>query len=247
MDPKVKERLIARGVESFHGPGAQLPDSAVFEPPCGIKWAQIQHEFAIGAFSYMVSGFYFAVEIGRYCSIGEAVQMGRQDHPTGWLSTSPFQYLNDKLFSVGDDFSSSAEYHGYISHLVGSVPGTKLQRTKIGNDVWIGHGAFLKAGVSVGDGAIIAAQSVVTKDVPPYAIVAGNPATIKRFRIPPNLISRVLALEWYRFAPWQLGDVPFNDLENAIEYLELKIETGEFKPYVPEKFSLQTVIEESNS
>jgi hypothetical protein len=77
--------------------------------------------------------------------------------------------------------------------------------TTIGNDVWIGHGATVVAGVTVGDGAVVAQGAVVSRDVPPYAVVAGNPAVIKKFRLPPQLVSPMLRSRWWRFAPWQLS------------------------------------------
>ena len=64
---------------------------------------------------------------------------------------------------------------------------------------------MISAGVTIGDGAIVAAHAVVSKDVPPYAIVAGNPSVIKRFRLPVQLISPMLRCRWWRFAPWQLA------------------------------------------
>lgn len=71
----------------------------------------------------------------------------------------------------------------------------------IGNDVWIGAGAFISSGVRIGDGAVVGARAVVTKDVPPYAIVAGTPARIIRFRFEPEVIGDLLALAW-----WNLSD-----------------------------------------
>ncbi|MEP4309738.1 MAG: antibiotic acetyltransferase, partial [Lentilitoribacter sp.] len=78
---------------------------------------------------------------------------------------------------------------------------TKVKVTTIGNDVWIGHGALIKAGVTIGDGAIIAAHSVVARDVPAYATVAGNPAVIKKFRLPPELITPMVRCKWWEYAP----------------------------------------------
>ena len=69
--------------------------------------------------------------------------------------------------------------------------------TVIGNDVWIGYGATIMAGVTVGDGAIIATKSVVTRDVPPYTIVGGNPAHEIRKRFTPEEIERLLELRWW--------------------------------------------------
>lgn len=69
--------------------------------------------------------------------------------------------------------------------------------TVIGNDVWIGYDATILPGVNIGDGAVVAAKSVVTRDVPPYAIVAGNPATVVRMRVPPDIAVRLQAVAWW--------------------------------------------------
>ena len=74
----------------------------------------------------------------------------------------------------------------------------------IGNDVWVGEGCRFMSGVRVGDGAIVAAGSVVTKDVPPYAMVAGNPARIKYFRFSPEIIQKLMKIAWWR---WDAGQV----------------------------------------
>lgn len=86
-----------------------------------------------------------------------------------------------------------------------------MKITQIGNDVWIGHGAYIAAGITIGDGAIIAAHAVVTRDVPAYAVMAGNPAIIKKMRLPSNLISPMLRSQWWQFAPWQLDHLDPSD------------------------------------
>lgn len=70
---------------------------------------------------------------------------------------------------------------------------------EIGNDVWIGYGATILSGVRIGDGAIVGANAVVTKDVPPYAIVAGNPAHVIRMRFSPQIISDLLQIQWWNW------------------------------------------------
>lgn len=221
-----KQRLKDAGIESFHGVHSRFPNEFTCEAPCSIKWMGIEHSLHLGAFSYAVNGFYFGARIGRYTSIGESVQVGRQDHHTNWLSTSPFQYLGTKLFDVGTDFNGGQSFHDYRSHLLTKVPGMDAKITHIGNDVWIGHGSFIKAGVTIGDGAIVAAHSVVVKDVPPFAVVAGNPAVVKKYRIPEKLIQPLLELKWWDFAPWQLNSISFNLIEEAIDQIRLVRESG---------------------
>ena len=177
-------RLEQAGIEVLpRGPSKQvaLPRHTVLEAPGSLKWTDYEHSIEMGAFSYQVSGYCFAARIGRYCSFGEEVQIGRQNHPMSWVSTSPAFYLGDKLFELGHGFAWSKEYHEFKFSFEG--PPTKVRITEIGNDVWIGHGAYIAAGVTIGDGAVVGANAVVTKDVPPYAVVAGNPATIKRWRL----------------------------------------------------------------
>lgn len=109
-------RLKDAGVECFLQ-GSSIPLNTILEPPCSLKWITAQHSLILGAFSYAVSGFYFHVSVGRYTSIGEQVQIGRGDHPTSWLSTSPAFYLQEPIFDVGQDFPGAAEYRAFRPRL----------------------------------------------------------------------------------------------------------------------------------
>lgn len=199
--------LVAQGVEVLRRPGQgaslTLPAHTVIEAPASLKWTVFGHSIELGAFSYQVSGYCFAARIGRYCSFGEEVQIGRQDHPMTWASTSPAFYLNGRTFDLPGGFAGAPEWNAFQTSP--SEPPTRARITTIGNDVWIGHGAMVRAGVTIGDGAVVAAGAVVARDVPPYAVVAGNPATIRKFRLPPLLIAPILRSRWWRFAPWQLA------------------------------------------
>jgi acetyltransferase-like isoleucine patch superfamily enzyme len=229
---ELKQRLFEAGIETLFAPGQIVyPETLRFEPPCSLKWLRIEYDVEIGAFSYAVSGYAAAVTMGRYVSIGEEVNLGRQDHPVAWMSTSPFQYLTMPLFSIGTHFTDADQYHRYLSHFVGMKGGTAVKRTLIGNDVWIGHGAMVRAGVTIGDGAIVGAGSVVVKNVPPYAIVGGNPAQVLRMRLPEKTAERIAATRWWRFAPWQLGKIAFDDGERAAGQLEEIV--GTLSPYEP--------------
>lgn len=227
--------LQDRGIEvlSRGGKAVNLPKNTRLEAPGSLKWTEYEHSIHLGAFSYQVSGYCFAARIGRYCSFGENVQIGRQDHPLTWASTSPAFYLHDQLFSLREGFEGSEDYHSYrIQH---SGPPTKVKITTIGNDVWIGHGALIKAGVIIGDGAVIAAHSVVVRDVPPYAVVAGNPAVIKKSRLPPMLLTPMLRCQWWRFAPWQLKHL---DPANTQHFISGVLAMKDELPFAPSTVDL---------
>jgi Acetyltransferase (isoleucine patch superfamily) len=237
LDDKLIKILKERGVTTFLQPGAQLPDDTLFEPPCSIKWMNIQHSLSLGAFSYAVSGFYFACRIGRYCSFGEQVQIGRHPHPMHWASTSPYFY------SRFDNVLDQSPPEGVEVHpqdfLKSSLP-RELKITHIGNDVWIGHGAFIMPGVTIGDGAVVAAQAVVTKDVPPYAIVAGSPARVIRYRFDERTIERLLGIKWWDFAPWQLKGARVDEINEFIDFVK-KLRASGVEEYNPARIKISEI------
>jgi len=230
--------LRAKGIEVLNRPagGITLPRHTVLEAPSSLKWTQYEHSIELGAFSYQVSGYCFAARIGRYCSFGEDVQIGRQNHPTTWISTSPAFYLKGpRLFDVDpDSFAGGDQFQDYKFSFDG--PPTKAQITTIGHDVWIGHNAYIGAGVTIGDGAVVAAHAVVVKDVPPYAVVAGNPAVIKKMRIPPNMIGPVLRTQWWRYAPWQLAHL---DPSRLLGFVQGVLAMDKVTPYQPDVVDLR--------
>ena len=226
-------RLRGQGIEVLNRGASlsvNLPKNTILEAPSSLKWTQYEHSIHLGAFSYQVSGYCFAARIGRYCSFGENIQIGRQDHPLTWASTSPAFYLHGNLFSLKSGFEGAKEYHNYRFQNGG--PPTKVKVSNIGNDVWIGHGAMIKAGVTIGDGAIVAAHAVVAKDVPPYAVVAGNPAVIKKFRLPPLLISPFLRSKWWQYAPWQLTHLTAAKPDQFVRGV-MQMNADEVEPFAP--------------
>ncbi len=142
--------------------------------------------FAIGEGTYgfptvLSWGEGATLTIGRYCSIasGVTIFLGGE-HRTDWVTTYPFSVFLDTA-----------------KHISGH-PRTKGDVT-IGSDVWIGQNATILSGVAIGHGAVIGAASVVTSDVDPYAIVAGNPAELIRLRFERETIEALLEIQWWNW------------------------------------------------
>ncbi len=119
--------------------------------------------------------------IGKYCSIASGVSVGPYNHPIHLLSTNSKVYMQPGWEAI------MRERH----------PNELKEPPIIGNDVWIGRNALVMRGVSVGNGAVIAACAVVTRDVPAYAIVSGIPAKVKSYRFTPDTISELQRICWW--------------------------------------------------
>lgn len=164
---------------------------------------------SMGSFSYSKS--YFPpqyVAIGRYCAIAQKSQMIPDNHPVERLSMCGFDYSNMAPF---------ANFEADIGAKVPKAsPKSNVGTTIIGNDVWIGQEVMIKRGVTIGNGAVIGARSIVTRDVEPYAIVAGSPARTKRMRFSDDLIERLQASEWWRYSYDQFSSM---NTANPLEFL----------------------------
>lgn len=161
-------------------------------PPTSVSYTFTnQHpkykKYVIGDYTYgepIIDDFGSQLTIGKFCSIarGVTIILGGE-HNTHWASTYPFNVL----------FETQKHIQGH--------PATKGD-ILIGNDVWIGTEAIILSGVTIGDGAVVAARSVVAKNVAPYSIVGGNPAKEIKKRFDENTIHRLLAYKWWN-APIQ--------------------------------------------
>src|SRR5665213_1776596 len=140
-------------------------------------------------------------KIGRFCSIGRYLQTGLGVHPTEkFVSTHPAFFSTRKQagFSFAkEDLFRENKYANESQNFI----------VEIGNDVWIGNNVTILDGVKVGDGAVIATGSVVTNDVEPYAIVAGLPAQIKKYRFTAEEIEKLLAVKWWN---WDMEKIRAN-------------------------------------
>ncbi|QGY39200.1 acetyltransferase [Pseudodesulfovibrio cashew] len=149
-------------------------------------------ESSLGAYSYLSPECDVAhAEIGRFASIASQVRIGPTNHPMWRASQHHFTYRSDQ-YGFGPDDAGLFEWR-------------RKQRTVVGHDVWIGHGAILLPGVHVGDGAVVAAGAVVSRDVPPYSVVGGVPARHIKDRFQPKVRERLVRLAWWDWSHERIG------------------------------------------
>lgn len=157
----------------------------------------IQGNNGVGCFSYIAD-----TVIGRYSTIASRVSCGAFNHPTDWLSISEFQYRD-----VGYAYEENRWF--LADHSLG------VSQTVIGHDSWICDNAVVLSGIGIGIGAIVGAGAVVTKHVPPYAIVCGNPARIIRYRFSSDIIEQLLSSKW-----WELDISDLSGLQ--LDYRDIR-------------------------
>jgi len=147
-------------------------------------------------------------EIGAFCSFGANIIIGGASHTVDWVSTSPV--FNENKDHLPQKFS----YHKF----------DLSNKTIIGSDVWIGNNVLIKADIKVGHGAIIGMGSVVTKDVPPYEIWAGNPAKLIRKRFDELTISELLKMKWWNWDDKTIKENSFcfNNVQELIKITKNK-------------------------
>ena len=142
-------------------------------------------EVTMDDYSYVVNDSQITyTSIGKFCSIAAMIRINPGNHPMHRATQAHFTYRSSAYFPGEAD---DAEFFAW----------RRKHHVQIGHDVWIGHGAIILPGRTVGTGAVIAAGAIVTKDVPAYTIVAGNPARIVRRRFDERVSERLTALAWW--------------------------------------------------
>lgn len=143
-----------------------------------VYWSEIDRNTFIGNNCFVIHS-----AIGGFCSVASNVIIGAGKHPLNFVSTSPVFYSE----------------HNVLKTCYNKIDFKEYDKTIIGNDVWIGSNAFIKGGVTVGHGAVIAAYAIVTKDIEPYSIVGGNPARLIRKRFDDATIEKLLKTKWWDY------------------------------------------------
>jgi phosphonate metabolism protein (transferase hexapeptide repeat family) len=152
---------------------------------CEVGARTILHEVTMDDYSYVVNDAQITyTAIGKFCSIAAMTRINPGNHPMHRATQAHFTYRASAYFPGESD---DAEFFAW----------RRSHNIVIGHDVWIGHGAIILPGRNIGTGAVVAAGAIVTKDVPAYTIVAGNPARIIRRRFPEDISDRLAQLAWW--------------------------------------------------
>lgn len=165
------------------------------------------YESSIGKCSYIArNSLVQCTDIGNYCSISENVNIGMPGHPLEFVSTSP-------VFLDGNNFIK--KNYARFSY-------EDCRRTTIENDVWIGADVKIKSGVVIGNGSVVAAGAVVTHDVPPYAVVAGVPARVIKYRFSNNQVEKLQEIKWWDFDENKIKKIAktFKKVDDLLSILE---------------------------
>jgi virginiamycin A acetyltransferase len=206
------EKIVLDGAVRL-GPGALISEGTSFDAPIYVAdQARVLGGVTIGKYSYVGrNSIVTKASIGRYCSIAHDCRINYfREHPKTWLSTHPFQYDNG-IFAFWNDYKNfekrSFDADASQAHVT------------IGHDVWLGAGAMVFGGVSISNGAMVGASSMVRSDVPAYAIAFGVPAHVGKYRFDKNTIERLLKIRWWEMREEELRELPFDNVQSCLDQL----------------------------
>ncbi|WP_182374926.1 CatB-related O-acetyltransferase [Pseudomonas putida] len=195
------------------------PCKVIYEQPCITNLATvIVGNCELGAYTYVGDGGLIgSCKIGRFCSIAPGVKIALGEHPVTNVSTHPLFFASKNGFEVPDGIGTPR-----------NLTEKKYSIAVIGNDVWIGANAVICRGVTIGDGAVVAAGAVVTKDVEPYSIVGGLPAKHLKYRFDSEVIEKLQKSEWWNYKVENFVGLPSHDPSAFVDKL---LEVGEKAQY----------------
>lgn len=188
----------------------------------------------MGAYSYSWSDLNSSFKIGRYCSVASGLRLLGVRHPIEALTTNPVCYDANFAPVAKALQDHKSELHSDIKLKQAVVP-------VVGNDVWIGTNVTLASGIRIGDGAVVAAESVVTKDVPAYTIVGGNPAKFIRYRFEEEVRVRLICSQWWKYNFIDLQEL---QLSNPVDFLDnFDRKKSELQYWKPQSLNLWNAIQ----
>lgn len=193
----LRRRSLKSSVSGFSAsPMSYATSDCKFEGYNRLTGQAILQDSQLGRGSYVNAARLNSVRAGRFCSIGPDAMIGLGEHPVDRFATHPAFYSPNN--PVGLRWASQTLF-------------PETTQVRLGSDVWVGARAVIFGGVTVGDGAIVAAGAVVTKDVPALAIVAGVPARVIRMRFSPDICENLLKIRWW--------DAPLAQLQACVNLI----------------------------
>ena len=197
--------------------------------------------WSMGSFSYSQSSLPAETYMGRYCSCAHAVNVFNSEHPVNWISTSPFAYDPDCAPIFERALAKQREIENTELFIPEQYDDRRSASIRMGNDVWIGQHVLLRRGITIHDGAVIAAGSVVTRDVEEFMVVGGVPAKPIKKRFPDKIIARIKDLCWWDYKFTDFAGLDVTKPEVFLDRLERKLEQGRLSPYSPNPVTLQDI------
>jgi virginiamycin A acetyltransferase len=236
LSPKSAKLLDSHRIEPFDGPlRRQFRSSMELHVPKSLECESFSRHpkgflMSLGAFSYVSAATRDTIKmkVGRYCSIARGVNVVAGNHPIEAVTTNPFFFGNYHKEHFPEVVNENEQPN--FKRNLGNV--------HISHDVWIGGHCILKAGIKIGTGAVVAAGSVVVKDVAPYTIVGGNPASVIRLRFSEEIASRLLNSHWWEIDPKILRTITMTNIPVFCDQVEELRSADQLTIFNPKKFKL---------
>ena len=180
---------MKKKIKGFHAHwDTEVSPDSIFDEYAQVFDGSTVNSTHVGRFSKIISASVSYSDLGAFVSLAPRCNVGGGgDHPLDQVS-------HHSLF-----YSTNARQHPHLNLASKDKYAGELKKTTIGNDVWVGSDAIVKHGITIGDGAVVAAGAVVVKDVPPYAIVGGVPAKVLKYRHPPELRESLIESQWWNW------------------------------------------------